>query len=313
MGNVIKSVKVNGTSYGIDYDALENRPVYKNVTLGDYLVEETTVSFTVSEDFPGLTATIEIQGAIEDGDRFIVTVDDTEYECDSFVFESTRGQSYMIGNAGVRVQWGSEGIGEFSIVNTKTRRIELEDGDHQVSIRHYSKDVRRLDREFFGLFNLDESSYVRIEKNLSVTDLAGSILRQEDYICLLITGASSLQNGFINVMNAGNPFTYNPASGYLLAVESEDNIFDASETVEDSDSYTRTSFVGSALVYGDGEPVSICSASKSGSFWSLEAAESYLRDADGNIVHDFTSEPIQFDTSTGGFILSGDPTQEQAI
>ncbi len=315
MENVIKGVKVNGTSYGIDYDSLANRPVYKDITMGEYLIEETTLSFANYKG-GGLIASIDIEEGIEDGDRFIVTVDGTEYECESMTQENSAGTLYAIGSTEVSLTWSSNSksggwyTGEFRIFITKTSDIAVEDGDHLVSVRHYSKDIKTLDREYFGLFNLAAAPITKIEKNLGLTDLVGSVLSREDYICLLVTGASRLDNGFVGVMNAGDPFTYNPVSGYILAMESEGNTFDTSEALAESDSYESSSFVGSALVYGDGDPVIIYFAYQNDSIWNLRAAEPYLRDADGTIVHDFSSEPIQLNISTGEWILTGDPTQE---
>ncbi len=317
MGNVIKGVKVNGASYGIDYSSLENRPVYKDVTMGDFLLEETQLELatetildpsgkTGGSVSPYATAAIDIKAEVEEGDTFIMTINGDEHECSAHKMEQEDYTLYGIGiEEGlypISVQWRKTSDGTWEGYMSVPSSMA---GTYTVSIQRYTKDIKTLDREFFGLFNLADAPVTKIEKNLGLTDLVGSILSYEDYICLLVTGASRLDNGFVGVMNAEDPFTYNPASGYLLSVESEGNTFDTSEALSDSDSYTSSSFVGSALVYGEGEPVIIYNASQNDTIWKLYAAEQYLRDADGNIVHDFSEGAIQLDTSTGEWTLNG--------
>ncbi len=313
MENVIKGVKVNGTSYGIDYSSLKNRPVYKDITMWDYLLEETQLEFAVPVNprtgepaAPFATAELDISPEFDAGDTFILTVDGEEYEVTAQVMQPTSDVTiYIIADASAETgaQWSvnQDGTqGGFIVPETMT-------GTHTVSIQRYTKDVKTLDREFLGLFNLADELVTKIEKDLGLTDFVGSVFNIEDSVCVLVTQASRLENGFISIVNLDfeEPYTYNPTSGYLLATGSAGITFDVSETLDDIDSYKDSAFQGLALVYGEGEPVIIYQASKNDSIWNLTAAEQYLRDADGNIVHDFSEGAIGLDTSTGEWTLNG--------
>ncbi len=316
MANLIKSIKVNGTSYVIDYDSLANRPVYKDITMGDFLLEETQLELvtetildpsgkTGGSVSPFATAAIDIQAEVEEGDTFITTINGDKHEWSAQKIEQEDYTLYRIGDdlGIIFVQWrkASDGTWEEGYMSVPSPMA----GTYTVSIQRYTKDIKTLDREFFGLFNLAGALPTKIEKNLGLTDFVGSVFNLAGSGCMLVMGAFRLENGFIGVPTIDTTFTYNPASGYLLSAESEGNTFDTSEALSDSDSYTSSSFKGSALVYGEGDPVIIYNASQNNSIWNLRAVEQYLRDADGNIVHDFSEGTIQLDTSTGEWTLNG--------
>ncbi len=310
MGNVIKGVKVNGASYGIDYDSLANRPVYKDVTLGDFLLVETELTSLESKDSsrPFAIADVDIQEEIDAGDTFIMALDGVEYECRGYVQEEEDSMVYAVvaeyNTTPLYVEWYKTADGEWQ--TGTLNMIVSTAGDHTISIRRYTKELKLLDREFLGVYKMAIAPFTEIEKELGLPDLTGSILFANGSYSALITAAEPLDNGFISVFAGTNMnATYNPASGYLLTAESQGNTFDVTQTLDTDESYTSTSFVGSALVVGDGDPVIIYGTSKSGNVWSLNAAEQYLKDAEGNIVHDFSAGPVTVDVSTGEFTLNG--------
>ncbi len=315
MANLLKGLKVNGTSYGIDYDSLANRPVYKDVTLGDYLLEETELTPIESKSSLAI-ANVDIQKEITAGDTFIMTFDGVEYECKGYVEEGSDSTVFAVAaeytNTPLYVEWYKTTDGEWQ-TGTLNAIVSTE-GDYTLSIREYTKELKVLDKELLGVYKLAIAPFTEIEKELGLLDFTGSILFSEGSYSALITAAEPLDNGFINVF-AGNDMncTYNPASGYLLLTDSQGNTFDVTQTLDTDESYTSTSFVGSALVAGDGDPVIIYGTSKSGNVWSLRAAEQYLKDADGNIVHDFSVGALTVDVSTGEYTFNGTSSSGEVL
>ncbi len=309
MANLLKGLKVNGTSYGIDYESLANRPVYKDITMGDYLLEETQLEFAVSGDegmsAPYATASIEIEPEFEGEDLFILTVDGEEYDCitQSRVFDGM--EIYIIMPAsgemiGIQcVKQNGEWVERAFILPTDMA------GTHTVSIQRYTKEIKTIDREFLGVHTVQSTGMnsFKIDKHIKAFDLIGRIIMGSSMYSMIVR-TRVLENGFIDlIMLEGGTknYIYNPASGYLTLADSGEKTFDVTENLGTSTTYESDDFIGSALVAGDGDPVMICEAEQSDTVWELTAAEPYLYDSEGNIVHDFSLGAVTFDVSTGDF------------
>ncbi len=315
MANLIKSVKVNGTQYGIDYESLENKPIYKNVTLGEYLLPETEITAPDTDE----PVSINIQSEIEKGETLLFMLDGEECECIGYVedYSDPKLGSVNIGfscfipaageNQSISLWWSKTGESWDGGSITFPPHMA---GTHTVSLRRYSKEIKKLDSDFLGCLNAtSDESTITHEKNLKTTDLIGNILKM-GFDCYFIVGAGKLSNGFIGLMSTanGSPLTYNPFSGMIGLVAPNAAIFDVTQTYE-NDNYTEDSFEGSALVYGDGDPVMVVWAHELSSVgvWQLGIAEDYMYDADGEVVHN-AYDPIRFDPSTGTFTLTAEPT-----
>ncbi len=322
MANLLKSIKVNGTSYGIDYDSLANRPVYKDITMGEYLLEETDLEFTVPVDertgdptAPVAFAEIEIEPEFDSGDDFILMLDGEEYDCTAMTASFDGSTIYMVvasNNSSIGLQCVKLADGEWG---DRIFAVPMDmEGAHTVSIQKCIKDIKIIDRELLGLYRLQTGPYAKLNKGLGTTDLIGGILAFEDGTLDLITRVSVLENSFIAaIYGSENCITYNPASGYLISTTSEDNTFDVTDSLSTSTNYESDDFIGSALVAGSGDPVLISGAAQSDTVWSLTALEQYLYDAEGIVVHDFSLGPVTLDTSTGEFTCNNGVVAEEIV
>ncbi len=309
MANLLKGLKVNGTSYGIDYESLANRPVYKDITMGDYLLEETELDFAVPGDegmsAPYAVAEIDIEPEFEGEDAFILMVDDKKYECiaqsrafdnlEIFIIMPASGETIGIQCIKQNGEWGEKAF----VLPTDM------EGTHTVSVQKYTKEIKTIDRELLGVHTVQSigMNSFKIDKHINAFDLVGRIIMGSSMYSMIIR-TSVLENGFINLImmeGGAKNYLYNPASGYLINADSGEKIFDVTENLGTSTTYESDDFIGSALVAGDGDPVMICEAEQSDTVWSLTAAEPYLYDTDGNVVHDFSLGTVTFDVSTGEF------------
>ncbi len=313
MANLIKSVKVNGIQYGIDYESLENLPFYNNVTLGEYILPETEIEISGSAG----TVDVDIQVAIENRETLLLTIDGEEYvgigtaqvEDDTNVGYSC---DFLINAAGsmISIHWYQEN-GTWATGHIRYESLHLAMlGTHMISLRRYSKDTKRLDRVFLGCIEvaLPATPY---SKNLKAIDLIGSIVKMGSE-CTTIIDAINKDNRFISLRCRQLECTYNPFSGFIFLGGSRGDTIDvAQQTQNVPDELTENVFLGNALVYGDGDPVMVVEAYEdSDGVWGLFAAEDCLYNTDGELAHDFTSGPITFDPSTGTFTLNGGVSDE---
>ncbi len=317
MANLIKSVKVNGTQYGIDYESLENLPFYKNVTDGDYILEETSVEIA---DY-GL---LDIQETFDPGQKFIVTFDGVEYEAHSWIYEHTHYSIVFMINqfSSATIDWNYDP--DSDSYGTGTISIDSDDmiGTHTISIRKCVEELEKIDRVYLGEYYIDVDGVAYIDAGLECFDFLGSTFCETSsgsshpyhYLC---TGAQvSNIYGFVNfyISDAWN-MVYNPSSGACVHIsyDPSNNVYDVSEIQSTSTTYSAEIFNGAALVYGDGDPViawNVYRNSSNSNIWELYTAERYLKNSSGEVVHDMLVSPILFNVSTGVFSLTAEASSK---
>ncbi len=325
MPDTIQSIKVNGTSYRIDYESLENLPSSNTATPGDYLLEETSLS-SIINGHAGMNPGIEADVATGDWLRVVVaftngsrsdTSDTIDMYCEAAA-DNTGYTEFHASGSGASLEWSKTDGSYGQLTLSHSGIVPVSDGRSTtaatltLSVRKLAKDVKTMDPYQTGPVLVGEAG--NIGAGLSAVDLARAVYKNTTAgIIIPVTMSRAGSNGvcFAGMADESTVVLYNPNTGAYAQVDisvASMNLAYATYDVTASslsagETQTEATFVGSLLTSGAGRPSMIISATSDGAgdgqnTWTLGLAESFLLDADGLIAG---LDSIQFAESTGTF------------
>ncbi len=253
--NLIKGVRVNGTDYKIDYESLENRPFYKILTPGVFILPETTVTLVSTNEagYIGLENPIPLADVAEiaPGDKFRITLDGTPYMCTA---EIQNGNALITQDDGFNARifispsFDSSGFGLEGIFSGDA------EGSHTLSVQKVTQALKVLDPELSKpIITMPAGgSAVFLETDLTLPDFVNGVIFNRDYAETIASAALNHDTGFFQIVGFDYQALYNPASGALFFGNFSENpmtTYNVSIPLGEGETYTEQIFLGSALVY----------------------------------------------------------------
>lgn len=323
MPDTIQSIKVNGTSYKIDYETLENRPCYHEEALGEVLLDNVTIT---GEEAWEITAS-PLEADVTAGEWLRFTFDGTAMDLCCDVIDDGTTITYVASGDAV-LRWTKTG-GTYG--NLTIQHPDIAGGNtYVVSLRRLEKESKVLDGELgTPVFPAarDVGMVAWAPKGLTARECAAGVwsdrtigAAEDKVLYYPIPEVVGAPNGVVIIGEVFSNATvtsglwYNPNTGACVSCTNlslsdgyECTTYDITEGAT-AGTYTKQSFVGSLIKSGTGTPGMITDAESNNAGsgqnkWTLYTAEPVVYDGNGDAAITQLGS-LTFRESTGQFTFT---------